>query len=83
MSRFSTRVHGSLCVQAVRAALIGLSAQGDSDWLLGQTARTNRSAGTASDRGARLDRSLLSGVNESGSYLPKVLLPSGAAGRPV
>lgn len=39
-----TCVHGSLCIQAVGAALIGLSTQSDSDWLLRQTTRAHRSA---------------------------------------
>lgn len=51
MSRYSTCVHWSLCVQAVSAALVGLSTQSDSDWLLGQTTRTDRSALTTSDSG--------------------------------
>lgn len=42
--RGCTCVHRPLCVQAVSAALIGLSTQSDSDWLLGQTTRTDGSA---------------------------------------
>lgn len=48
-SRQNTRVHRSLCVQAVGAALISLSAQSDSDRLLGQAARADGSAATTAD----------------------------------
>lgn len=48
-SRCNTCVHGSLRVQAVGAALISLSAQSDSDWLLRQTTRTDGSASTTTD----------------------------------
>lgn len=46
MSRCYTCVHRSLCVQAVGAALISLSTQSDSDWLLRQTTRTDGSTST-------------------------------------
>lgn len=49
MSRCNTCVHRSLCVQAVGAALISLSTQSDSDWLLRQTTRTDGSASTTTD----------------------------------
>lgn len=49
MPRYYTCVHRSLCVQAVGAALISLSTQSDSDWLLGQTTRTDGSASTTTD----------------------------------
>lgn len=49
MSRRNTCVHRSLCVQAVGAALISLSTQSDSDWLLRQTTRADGSASTTTD----------------------------------
>lgn len=53
MSWYNTCVHWSLRVQAVGAALIGLSTQSDSDWLLRQTTRTDRSASTTTDSSDR------------------------------
>lgn len=89
MCRSSTRVHGPLRVQAVRAALIGLSTQSDSDWLLRQTTRADRPAPTEArgvNRTARLDKPLSDGgeIKPKGVWLVPAKGPAtlGSGGTP-